>query len=79
MINKEQVANELRQEAKRLVDAANILHPVMAAPMAVPTVSTTKNRIGHRRMSKAARAKISAAQKARWAKKNPDNQEAQAA
>ncbi len=72
MINKQQVAVELRQEAERLTKAADLLLPITPQTVAAPI---THNKIGRRKMTKASRAKISAAQKARWATKQPSAQE----
>lgn len=83
-MDKTQVATELRQEAERLTKAADLLSPAQTQQPAATTLKTPAlpiangRKTGRRRMSKEARAKISAAQKARWNKNNPQEQ-AQAA
>ena len=70
-MNKDQVANELRQEAEKLTKAADLLSPAQTPQTVVAPPTPIKQdgrKIGRRKMSKEARAKISAAQKARWAK-----------
>lgn len=76
-MDKTQVATELRQEAERLTKAADLLSPAQPQQPAATTLKTPAvpiangRKTGRRRMTKEARAKISAAQKARWAKNEP--------
>jgi hypothetical protein len=76
MIDKNQLATELRQEADRLTKAAELLSPATtqqtaAQPSnAAATPINNGRKTGRRKMSKEARARMSAAQQARWAKKH---------
>lgn len=62
------VATQMRQEAKRLFDAANLIDPLQPNNPAPTVVSTMRKRTGARRMSAATRKKLSEGQQRRRAR-----------
>lgn len=70
-MNQQVLANQLRQEAERLIKAADLLSPQQQT---TPVPPTPKIRIGSRRLSKDARRKLSEAQQKRRARERAEKE-----
>jgi hypothetical protein len=69
------IASQMRQEAKRLLDAASLIDPTQISQPIVTRINTNlrTRRTGARRMSAATRAKLSAAQQRRRARERGES------